>query len=93
MSGAEEAGILELNFSELLVVVHLDDEWHNQDQEVGVGDHAALPALRRSFLDTTAALEAARLAWMTMDDWDMLRLALDMSECSLSLTWVTRFFS
>ena len=93
MSGAEEAGILELNFSELLVVVHLDDEWHNQDQEVGVGDHAALPALRRSFLDTTAALEAAHLAWMTMDDWDMLRLALDMSECSHSLTWVTRFFS
>ena len=30
--------------------------------------HAALPVLRRSFLDTTAALEAARLAWMTMDD-------------------------
>ena len=91
-SGAKEAGILELNFSELLVVVHLDDEWHNQDQEVGVGDHAALPALRRSFLDTMAALEAARLAWMTMDDWDTLRLALDIRECSLSLPWVTRFF-
>ena len=54
--------------------------------------HAALPVLRRSFLDTMAALEAAHLAWMTMDDWDMLRLALDMRECSLSLPWVTRFF-
>ena len=54
--------------------------------------HTALPVLRRSFLDTTMDLEAVRLAWMTMDDWDTLRLALDMRECSLSLPWVTRFF-
>ena len=54
--------------------------------------HAALPVLRRSFLDTTAALKAAHLAWMTMDDWDTLQLALDMRECSLSLPWVIRFF-
>ena len=38
------------------------------------------------------ALEAACLAWMTMDDWDTLQLALDMRECSLSLPWVIRFF-
>ena len=37
-SGAEEAGILELDFSELLVAVHLNDEWHSQDQEGGAGD-------------------------------------------------------
>ena len=43
-------------------------------------------------MDTTAALEAACLAWMTMDDWDTLQLALDMRECSLSLPWVIRFF-
>ena len=30
--------MLELDFGELLVTVHLDDEWHSQDQEGGVGD-------------------------------------------------------
>ena len=35
---AKEAGILELNFGELLVAVHLNDEWHSQDQEGGAGD-------------------------------------------------------
>ena len=29
---------MELDFGELLVAVHLDDEWHSQDQEGGVGD-------------------------------------------------------
>ena len=37
-SGAEEASILELNFGELLIAVHLDDEWHSQDQKGGAGD-------------------------------------------------------
>ena len=37
-SDAEEAGILELDFGELLVLVHLNDEWHSQDQEGGAGD-------------------------------------------------------
>ena len=37
-SGAEEPGILELDFCELLVAVHLNDEYHSQDQEGGASD-------------------------------------------------------
>ena len=37
-SSAEEVGILELDFDELLVAVHLYDEWHSQDQKGGAGD-------------------------------------------------------
>ena len=49
-SGAKEAGILELNFSELLVAVHLDDEWHSQDQEVGVGNPCRLASATEELL-------------------------------------------
>ena len=42
-------------------------------KKVVLAIHAALPVLWRSFLDKTAALEVARFAWMTMDDWDTLR--------------------
>ena len=49
-SGAEEAGILELNFSEFLVVVHLDDEWHSQDQESGVNDPRCLASATEELL-------------------------------------------
>ena len=62
-------------------------------RKVVLAIHATLPVLQRSFLDTTVALEVARFAWMMMDDWDTLRLALDIRECSLSLPWVIRFFS
>ena len=49
-SGAEEAGILELDFVELLVAVHLDDEWHSQDQEGGVGDPRHLASATEELL-------------------------------------------
>ena len=49
-SGAEEVGILELNFGELLVAVHLDDEWHSQDQEGGVGDPRRLASATEELL-------------------------------------------
>ena len=49
-SGAEEAGILELNFSEFLVVVHLDDEWHSQDQESGADDPRCLASATEELL-------------------------------------------
>ena len=49
-SGAEEVGILELDFGELLVAVHLDDEWHSQDQEGGVGDPRRLASATEELL-------------------------------------------
>ena len=49
-SGAEEAGILELDFGELLVTVHLNDEWHSQDQEGGVGDPRLLASATEELL-------------------------------------------
>ena len=67
-SGAEEAGI----FSSISVSF-----WSRsismmsgtaRIRKVVSAIHAALLVLRRSFLDTTAALEAARSVWMTMDD-------------------------
>ena len=49
-SGAEEVCILELDFGELLVAVHLDDEWHSQDQEGGVGDPRRLASATEELL-------------------------------------------
>ena len=49
-SGAEEAGILELDFGEFLVAVHLDDEWHSQDQEGGAGDPRCLASATEELL-------------------------------------------
>ena len=49
-SGAEEACILELDFGELLVAVHLDDEWHSQDQEGGVNDPRRLASATEELL-------------------------------------------
>ena len=49
-SGAKEAGILELNFGELLVAVHLDNEWHSQDQEGGAGDPCRLASATEELL-------------------------------------------
>jgi len=39
---AEEAGLLELKFVELLLTVHLHDERDNEDQEGGAGDPGRL---------------------------------------------------
>ena len=47
---AEEAGILELDFNEFLVAVHLDDEWHSQDQEGGAGDPRRLASATEELL-------------------------------------------
>ena len=49
-SGAEEAGILELDFDELLVAFHLNDEWHSQDQEGGAGDPRRLASATEELL-------------------------------------------
>ena len=49
-SDAEEADILELDFGELLVAVHLDDEWHSQDQEGSVGDPRYLASATEELL-------------------------------------------
>ena len=49
-SGAEEASILELDFGELSVAVHLDDEWHSQDQEGGAGDPRRLASATEELL-------------------------------------------
>ena len=49
-SSAEEAGILELDFGELLVAVHLDDEWHSQDQEGGASDPRRLASATKELL-------------------------------------------
>ena len=49
-SSAEEAGILELDFGELLVTIHLNDEWHSQDQEGGVGDPRHLASATKELL-------------------------------------------
>ena len=49
-SSAEKAGILELDFGELLVVVHLNDEWHSQDQEGGAGDPRRLASATEELL-------------------------------------------
>ena len=49
-SNAEKAGILELDFSELLVAVHLNDEWHSQDQEGGAGDPRHLASAMKELL-------------------------------------------
>ena len=49
-SSAEEVGILELDFGELLVAVHLDDEWHSQDQEGGASDPRRLASATEELL-------------------------------------------
>ena len=49
-SSAEKAGILELDFGELLVVIHLNDEWHSQDQEGGAGDPRRLASAMEELL-------------------------------------------
>ena len=49
-SGAEEPGILELDFGELLVAVHLNDECHSQDQEGGAGDPRRLASATEELL-------------------------------------------
>ena len=49
-SGAEEAGILELDFGELLVTIHLHNEWHSQDQEGGLGDPHYLASATKELL-------------------------------------------
>ena len=49
-SSAEKAGILELDFDELLVAVHLDDEWHSQDQEGGASDPRRLASATEELL-------------------------------------------
>ena len=49
-SGAEKAGILELNFGKLLVAVYLNDEWHSQDQESGAGDPRCLASATQELL-------------------------------------------
>ena len=49
-SGAEEAGIFELDFGELLVAVHFDNEWHSQDLEGGASDPCRLANATKEFL-------------------------------------------
>ena len=41
---------MELDFGELLVAVHLDDEWHSQDQEGGAGDPRRLASATEELL-------------------------------------------
>ena len=41
---------MELDFGELLVAVHLDDEWHSQYQEVGVDDPRRLASATEELL-------------------------------------------
>ena len=41
---------MELDFDELLIMVHLDDEWHSQDQEGGVGDPCHLASAMEELL-------------------------------------------
>ena len=60
-SGAKEAGILELDFGELLVVVHLNDEWHSQDQEGGAGDPRRLANATEELLGHDGGFEGGVL--------------------------------
>ena len=41
---------MELDFGELLVAVHLDDEWHSQDQEGGANDPRYLASATKELL-------------------------------------------
>ena len=41
---------MELDFGELLIMVHLDDEWHSQDQEGGIGDPCRLASATEELL-------------------------------------------
>ena len=61
-SGAEEAGILELDFGELLVAVHLDDEWHSQDQEGGAGDPRRLASATKELFGHDGGFEGSALS-------------------------------
>ncbi|KAK9999255.1 hypothetical protein SO802_018858 [Lithocarpus litseifolius] len=60
-SGAEEAGIWELEFCELLVAVHLDNEWHSQDQEGGAGDPCRLASATEELLGHDGSFEGDAL--------------------------------
>ena len=60
-SSAEKAGILELDFGELLVAVHLNDEWHSQDQEGGAGDPRRLANAMKDLLRHDGGFEGSTL--------------------------------
>jgi|UniRef100_A0A2N9FS40 hypothetical protein len=49
-SGAEEIGLLVLVFNELLLAVHLDDEWDDEDEEGGAGDPGGLASATEELL-------------------------------------------
>lgn len=48
--GAEETGLLELKLVELLLAVHLDNKWDDQDEEGGAGDPGGLAGAAEELL-------------------------------------------
>ena len=68
-SGAEEAGIWELDFGELSVAVHLDNEWHSQDQEGGADDPCCLASATEELLGHDGGFGGGALG---MDDDERL---------------------
>ena len=56
---------MELDFSELLVAVHLNDEWHSQDQEGGAGDPRRLASAMKDLLGHDGGFKGGVLG---MDD-------------------------
>ena len=52
---------MELDFSELLVAVHLNDEWHNQDQEGGAGNPRRLTNATKELLGHDGGFKSGAL--------------------------------
>ena len=60
--GAEEAGLLELKFVELLLAVHLDDERDDEHEERGAGDPGGLSGAPEELLRHEGGVAGGLLA-------------------------------